>query len=60
MVSSLLAGIPFSSLSVEGGMPWVLTRGERRRRNRLQGGRLHLETVADIISEQVAGMRRNT
>jgi len=40
-------------------MPWVLIRGERRRRNRLQGGRLHLGTVADIVSEQVAGMRRN-
>src|SRR5690349_25148694 len=51
MVSSLLAGIPFSSLSVEGGMAWLLTRGERRRRNRLQGGRLHLGTVAGIKSE---------
>ena len=32
-------------------MPWLLTRGERRRRNRLQGGRLHLGTVAGIKSE---------
>jgi hypothetical protein len=59
MVSSLLAGIPFSSLSVEDGMPWVLTRGERLRRNRLQGGRLHLGTVAGIDLEKVAGMRLN-
>src|SRR5215207_6880287 len=32
-------------------MPWLLTRGERRRRNWLQGGRLHLGTVAGIKSE---------
>ena len=32
-------------------MAWLLTRGERRRRNRLQGGRLHLGTVAGIKSE---------
>ena len=59
MVSSLLAGIPFSSLSVEGGMPWLLTRGERRRRNRLQGGRLHLGTVAGIKSERWPTSSRN-
>src|SRR3954454_7995547 len=40
-------------------MPWVLTRGERRRRNRLQGGRLHLGTVADIKSERWPTSSRN-
>src|SRR3712207_2056427 len=40
-------------------MPWVLTRGERRRRNRLQGGRLHLGTVADIKSEWWPTSSRN-
>src|SRR4051794_19725600 len=33
-------------------MQWVLTRGKRRRRNRLQGSRLHLGMVADIKSER--------
>jgi DNA-binding GntR family transcriptional regulator len=33
-------------------MPWLLTRAKRRRRNRLQGGRLHLGIVADIKSER--------
>src|SRR4051812_2720864 len=41
------------------GMPWVLTRGERRRRNRLQGGRLHLGTVAGIKSEWWPTSSRN-
>jgi AMP nucleosidase len=40
-------------------MPWVLTRGERRRRNRLQGGRLHLGTVAGIKSEWWPTSSRN-
>src|SRR4051794_40736576 len=40
-------------------MPWVLTRGERRRRNRLQGGRLHLGTVADIKLERWPTSSRN-
>src|SRR3954462_11446251 len=40
-------------------MPWVLTRGKRRRRNRLQGGRLHLGTVADIKSERWPTSSRN-
>src|SRR3954466_10722919 len=40
-------------------MPWLLTRGERRRRNRLQGGRLHLGTVADIKSERWPTSSRN-
>src|SRR3954449_1105509 len=40
-------------------MPWVLTRGEQRRRNRLQGGRLHLGTVAGIKSEWWPTSSRN-
>ena len=40
-------------------MPWVLTRGERRRRNPLQGGRLHLGTVAGIKSEWWPTSSRN-
>src|SRR3954447_20848413 len=40
-------------------MPWLLTRGERRRRNRLQGGRLHLGTVAGIKSEWWPTSSRN-
>ena len=68
MVSSLLAGIPFSSLSVEDGdavvadprgtaAPKSATGWPASSRN---GGRHQIGTVADIVSEQVAGLRRNT
>src|SRR4051794_1981340 len=67
MVSSLLAGIPFSSLSVEDGdavgadprgtaAPKSATGWPASSRN---GGRHQIGMVADIVSEQVAGMRRN-
>jgi hypothetical protein len=51
MVSSLLAGIPFSSSSVEGGMPWVLTRENR-------GAEIGY-TVAGFISEWWPTSNRN-
>jgi hypothetical protein len=41
------------------GMPRLLTRGERRRRNRLQSGRLHLGTLAGIKSERWPTSIRN-
>jgi hypothetical protein len=59
MVSSLLAGIPSSSWLSRMGMPRLLTRGERRRRNRLQSGRLHLGTLAGIKSERWPTSIRN-
>ena len=59
MVSSLLAGIPSSSWLSRMGMPRLLTRGERRRRNRLQSGRLHLGTLAGIKSERWPTSARN-
>ena len=40
-------------------MPRLLTRGERRRRNRLKGGRLHLGTLAGIKSERWPTSTRN-
>ena len=40
-------------------MPRLLTRGKRRRRNRLQGGRLHLGTLAGITSERWPTSARN-
>ena len=40
-------------------MPRLLTRGKRRRRNRLQGGRLHLGTLAGITSERWPTSDRN-
>ncbi len=59
MVSSLLAGIPSSSWLSRTAMPRLLTRGERRRRNRLQSGRLHLATLAGITSERWPTSDRN-
>ena len=40
-------------------MPRLLTRGERRRRNRLHSGRLHLGTLAGIKSERWPTSIRN-
>ena len=62
MVSSLFAGIPFSSSIIdESGVPKLLTCGEQTREDQKpgSGGRLHLGMVAGIKSERWPASNRN-
>src|SRR5271163_4814851 len=62
MLSSRFAGIPISSSTIDGpGVPQLLNRGEQTTRAVTgSGGRDHFGMVADIKSESLAGLRRNS
>jgi hypothetical protein len=62
MLSSRFAGIPISSSTIDGpGVPQLLNRGEQTMRAVTgSGGRVHFGMVADIRSESLAGLRRNS
>ena len=70
MLSSRFAGIPISSSTIDGpGVPQLPNRGEQtmiavtgsgRPASFRNGGRDQIGTVADIKSESLAGLRRNS
>jgi hypothetical protein len=62
MLSSRFAGIPISSSIIDGsGVPQLMNRGEQTLTAVTgSGGRLHFGMVADIKSESLAGLRRNS